>query len=36
MLGIELGPEQHARVSALDTAGLQALLAQIRSARRWP
>jgi hypothetical protein len=36
LLGIELGPERHARMSELSAAGLEALLAQIRVARRWP
>jgi hypothetical protein len=36
LLGIELTEERRAEVRARDAAGLQALLAQIRSARRWP
>ncbi len=36
LLGLELGPEQHARLRALDAAGLEALLAHLRAERRWP
>jgi hypothetical protein len=36
LLGIELTPARRARMSALDVAGLEALLAQLRTERLWP
>ena len=35
VLGLELGPSQRAQLGALDVAGLEALLARIRTERRW-
>jgi Uma2 family endonuclease len=35
-LGIELSPERRAHLSALDPAGLDALLQHLRNERRWP
>jgi Putative restriction endonuclease len=36
LLGIELGAEQRARMNALDASGLEALLAMLRTERRFP
>jgi hypothetical protein len=36
LLGIEIGPEQHAHLRALDASGLEQLLMKIASDRRWP
>lgn len=36
LLGIELTPERRARMNELDAAGLDALLAGLRTERRWP
>jgi hypothetical protein len=35
-LGIALGDERRAQMAALDTAGIEALLAQLRAERAWP
>ena len=36
LLGVDLTPERHARITALDASGLEALLAGLRAERRWP
>jgi hypothetical protein len=36
LLAIEITPERRARMRALDAAGLRALLAHLRTLRRWP
>jgi hypothetical protein len=36
ILGIELSPERRADLHGLDTAGLERLLAQLETERRWP
>jgi beta-N-acetylhexosaminidase len=36
ILGVELSPERRADLQSLDTAGLERLLAQLETERRWP